>query len=170
MAHVTLYIPSLKTGAALKYPIIMKAPFDYTEFIQQYSVKDASEIAIGDIFQLTKQTLTIDTVGAKAINVYGIVLDTAHNKAILEANGSTVNKASQFASGDKVDVMPLLSGMVLSMKLIAAQDLQVGSKIVASATAGAVQLYSDTPAAILGVSVSDVKTGTGTDYVGVLVK
>ena len=164
------YLPSLKTGAGMGFPVIMKCPFDYTEFMMQMEVTTDDEIAIGDIALVAAGLLDISTDESAIISV--IVLDTTHNKAILEGHGLAVTKATQFKDGDKIDVVFLLRNMVVSMKCVTAQLLTIGSKVCASATAGAVKLNvtgTDPVDSVIGMAVTIQTSGTGTSYIGVLI-
>ena len=170
MAASQSYLASLKTGSGMNYPIVMKSPYCIEEYMIRVEVKDDDEIAIGDLIIVDANLLADAVGGAKATNVFAIVLDTNHNKAVLEGHGLTVNKTSQFKDGDFIDILPLLPGVIVSVKCEASSTVNPGTRLVSSDTAGAVQVYADTPAAILGMSVTQVTSGSGTSYIGMLVK
>lgn len=173
MSHVMNYIPSLKTGSSLDFPVVMKEPFDLTEFIVKMEIKDDDEIAIGDFATMDANQL-LDATGDQDVVVPVMVLDTVDNKAILEGHGLTVNKTSQFKDGDKIDVLILVPGVVLSVKLVASgTSAPYGSHLCTSGTAGQLKLLdvsaNDEPAADLGNIISEYESGTGLAYAPMLV-
>ena len=163
------YLPSLKTGAELKYPVIMKAPFDYTEYIFQFEVKTDDVIAIGDIAAVHLDDELIVSTSLSTVAV--IVLDTPRNKAILEGHGLTVSKTAGFKDGDKIDCLILIPGLILSMKIQPKADVILGQKLIANDTAGEVT-GGVTAGAVIGLALTrfDWTAETSTHYSAVLVK
>ena len=168
MAAVMTPLPAFNTGDAMGFPVVMKAPFDYGEYIMTLEVNNDDELAIGDLANVDGD-FKLNVTSAKGLTVFCVILDTIYNKSVLEGHGLTVNKTSQFKSGDKIDVLPLIPGTVLSLKVIASQALVPGSKVVSS-TVGSVQLYDDTPASIIGMAISKLADGNTSTRVGVLIK
>jgi len=176
-ASVYTYLPGFKTGSALSYPVVMKTGgLNVDDFIIQMEVKDSTELAIGDICMVATTTITIDATGAKDFGAIFVVLDTPRNKAILESHGLTVSKAVQFTTGDKIDVLILVPGMVLSLKYNdAAADLDIGDKIRADSAGQVTKLAAIAtdadPQCTIGVTLTAVDyTDEATDgYIAVLI-
>ena len=167
----TQTLKSLKTGSDLKYPVVMKSPFDLSMYTFRLEVQGATELAIGDICIFTAADV-LDASSAGAESARWIVLDTPWNKSILEKNGSTVNKTSQFAAGDKIDVLLLVPGMIISMKIEAKSDLVAGDSLICNDTAG--QLTNGvTAGAVIGISLTELNWTDVADelfYGAVLIK
>ena len=162
-------MPSLKTGSALKYPVVMKAPFDLTEFTFSREVKTDDVLAIGDIVAVDVNDLLI--VSTSVSTATFIVLDTPENKSILEGHGLTVSKTAAFKDGDVIDVLLLIPSLILSMKVETKADIILGQKLIANDTAG--ELTGGVIAgAVVGMSLtkSDWTDETTTEYMAVLVK
>ena len=163
------YKTSLKTGSSLKYPVVMKAPFDYTEYVLQFEIKTDDVIAIGDIAAVELSDLLIVSTSVATAAV--IVMDTAHNKSILEGHGLTVNKTSQFKDGDVIDCLLLVPGLILSMKVQPKADIIIGQKLIANDTAGELT-NGVTAGSVIGMALTrmDWTAETSTHYTAVLVK
>lgn len=161
----------LTTGSGLQYPVVMKAPFDITPFVDRFAIKDSAEIAIGDICILTAAGV-LDASSSAVATVPFIVLDTVWNKSILEGHGTTPSKSAKFTAGDKVDVLMLVPGLILSMKVEAKADVIVGTKLLANDTAG--QLTGGvTAGAVIGIALAELDWTDVDDemfYIPVLVK
>jgi len=175
MATVYTYLPGFKTGAGLGYPVVLKAGgLNIDDYILQMEVKDSTEIAIGDIVMVLTGNLTLDATVAKDFTAFAIVMDTNRNKAILESHAVTVSKTGQFTSGDKIDILLLVPGMVLSMKYDGVVACDIGDDIRAAAAGevavlAAIATDAD-PRAKLGMCLT-LGVGTGTaGYIAVMVK
>ena len=167
-----IYVPSLKTGAGLNYPVVMKAPYDYTEYIIQFEVKEATEIAMGDLAAVVLDTtLKIGATGASSAVCTVIVLDSPRNKALLEAAGTTVSKAAQFAAGDKVDCLLLIPGFILSVKG-AGVDISFGNKLITTNTNDGEVTPGVTAGAVVGYALTDKdwEDVATVEYIAMMVK
>jgi hypothetical protein len=171
------YISSaFTTGAGFEYPVVMRAGgLNIDDFKIVMEVKDDNEIAIGDLVMVESiSSIELEVTTDKALTAFAIVLDTNRNKATLEAAGLTPSKAVQFSDGDKIDILLLVPGMVLSMKCNPTVDILVGTK-VATAAGGRVDCLvassTDEPASKIGYSLTSVDyTDTATEsYIAVMV-
>jgi hypothetical protein len=116
MATTITHLKSFETGSDLKYPVIIKSMYPPELYIKQALIQDSSELAIGDLAILdTSGYLDAGTDAAVVKPV--IILDTVHNKAVLEGHGTTPSKAAQFTADDVVDYALLLPGMIVSVKI-----------------------------------------------------
>ena len=160
---------TLKTGSGLNYPVVMKAPFDYTEYIIQVEVKTDDVIAMGDLAAIELGGLLVVSTSTATVPV--IVLDTTYNKTILEGHGLTVSKTAAFKDGDKIDCLLLIPGLILSIQVEAGADVIIGQKLLADDTAG--QLTGGvTAGAVVGIALSELDWTDGTNvfYCAVLIK
>jgi hypothetical protein len=116
MATTITILHPYETGADLKYPVVIKGPPNIADYIIQGEIKDDSELAIGDLALIDTNQL-LDTPTDAMVYKPVIILDTTHNKAVLESHAVTVSKAATFFDGDKVDVLLLVPGLILSVKI-----------------------------------------------------
>lgn len=173
MASAQVYLKFLKTGSALTYPVIMNTGIDWSMYVDSVTVKDDNELAIGDII-IIDANREADATGDESVVVCAIILPTTDNKAILEGHGLTVSKTVQFLDGDQIDILYLVPGMILSMKVVASDSaLRIGSRVTSSGTAGQIKLLdvsaSDEPASQIGYSLAINSNGTGVAYVPIMV-
>ena len=158
----------LKSGSGTKYPVVWKCPYELSEIIQEFEVKDDDELAIGDLAKVVAGHL-LDITDDEQEEKPVIILDTEDNKAILEGHGLTANKSSQFKDGDLLDCMLLIPGTILSVKVEASSsNLAFGDGVVTAPTDGQVKLYdygTDDPACLLGRVLAIYTSGTGTAYI-----
>jgi len=173
MAAVVSYEQSFKTGAAIgKYPVVMKAPFSYQQFVKTYQVTTDDELAIGDLATVISGELDLPV--DKSLLTLVIILDSPHNQAILEHRGKTPSKTELFkAADDPIEVLILIPGFVLSVKLAASNLIALGSKLCTSADDGDTRLLAnsatDEPAAKIGMSLSVATSGAGIGYIAMMV-
>ena len=147
---VVITMETLNTGAGLNFPVVMKCPFDITPYIFRFEVAAGeTTLAIGSVCEMLTQTKTLakPTVGGTFVNY--IVLDTEYNKSVLEAAGTTVTKIATFAASVFLDVLLLVPGMILSMKIYAGADIEIGESLIADAEDGALSVGT-TAGAIIG--------------------
>ena len=153
-ATVVVTMETLITGAGLKYPVIMKCPFDYTPYIFRYQVAAGeTTLAIGSVCEMATQTKTLAKSTAAGTFVNYIVLDTEYNKSVLEAAGTTITKIATFAASVYLDVLLLVPGMILSMKISAGADIEIGESLIADAVDGALSVGT-TAGAVIGRSLN----------------
>ncbi len=176
MALTYSYLPGLKTGAGLGYPVVMRdGGLNVGDYVIQMEVKDSTELAIGDIIMAeSAASLELDATGDRAITAFAIVLDSVRNKSILEAAGTAVSKAAQFADGDKIDILLLVPGMILSVKCDGTTVVAVGSKMTCAAggtTDVMANSATDEPACLIGYSLTMAAgTATTAGYIALMVK
>jgi hypothetical protein len=128
MATTYSYLPGLATGSGLSHPVIMRAGgMNLDDYTFQLEIKDSAEIAIGDVIMIAGGL--VDATGASETGMLAVVLDSNRNKSILESHGLTVSKAVQFTDGDKIDVLLLVPGVILSLKCEGGVDMQPGDPI-----------------------------------------
>lgn len=172
---VTMQQKPYTTGAGMNYPVIIKALPNQHDYIFQAEVKDASEIAIGCLAQIITTTGTLDLCSGSSTIRPVIVLDTEHNKALIEAaNGATATKALFFAAGAKVDVSLLVPGMIVSVRvayagggeatLLWGDSLKVGATTVTGVEKDATDL-----ATRIGIALAEANPGNSLLYMPMLV-
>ena len=97
-------LPGLLTGIEMKYPVIMKSVYPPEMYTFQGVIQDSTELGMGDLAILdTSRYLDKGTDAATVRPV--IILDTVHNKAVLEGHAATIAKGetTQFSADDVVD-------------------------------------------------------------------
>ena len=168
MATVYTYLPGLVTGDALTYPIVMRAGgLNVDDYVMTLEVKDDEEFAIGDLVMVTTGTLLLDQTAAKDFTAFGVVYDSNRNFATMEKNGVTVSKTATtgFKDGDKIDILLLVPGMILSLDHDGTAAIDVGDDVRAAAggqCAALAAIATDVdPRAKIGTCLS-LGVGTGT--------
>ena len=105
-----------------------------------------------DVIQCTAATEESETVGV-------VILDTEHNRQLLaEYNSvgsykSLTRNTAKFEAAQRIDIAPLLAGMVLNLKLKASETPAMFTKIV-SAGSGAIKKHPDDLAVALNAAGS----------------
>lgn len=164
------------TGSTFKYPVIIKCPYDPAPYINQAAIKDSSELAIGDLAIINTDGLLDASTDANTVRPV-LILDTVHNKTLFKARGVTPTKLTQFATGEKVDYILLVPGMIVSLKVSYAQtdeaDLLYGYAVKCGHTPTHIELLAvsatDEPAAKIGVVLDDITVGNTLVYAPVLI-
>jgi len=179
MASVNTSYPTYKTGASMSYPIVMKSPYpDYRSLIVRVKVKTASELFIGAFCeQADSGTFNIvEKTSDKSLKVYGIVLDTLANKRQLEIDntGTTPTKLLFFAANSYVDILPLIPGFILSVRIAASNTIDEGNYVCSTATGDGRLLAGiatdvDQQAKIGRVIGNMDTSGTGVQYIAMVV-
>jgi hypothetical protein len=116
MATTITYLPGYETGSDLKFPVIIKSLYPPEIYQKQGIVQDSAELAIGDLAILDTSGYLDQATDAAVVRPV-IILDTVHNKAVLEGHGTTVTKLAQYTADDVVDYALLLPGMIVSVKV-----------------------------------------------------
>lgn len=181
MASVNYTDETYKTGASMSYPIVMKSPYaDWRSLLIRVQVKTAATVRIGSLVKVNAATTTkataqyVEITGAISTDVAGIIPDVLENKRQLEIDnsGAAPTKALKFAADSYIWMLPLIPGFVLSVELVASQAITMGSPLH-SANTGGVQLgittANDDVLAIKGRSMASIKTGTGVQWIPMVV-
>jgi hypothetical protein len=180
MASVFTEYDTYRTGASLSYPIVMKSPYaDWSSLIIRVKVKNASELFIGAFCEQADSGTwgVVEKTSDKSLKVLGIVLDTVANKKQLSTdnNGAAPNKTLFFAANSYIDILPLIPGFVLSVRIKASVSaLDEGEYICSTADSDGRKLAaiaSDVdPSARLGRNIGGMNTnGTGVQYTAMAV-
>lgn len=173
MAHAETFVRGLVTGAGMNYPVVMKCPFEWLDFVDRVQITTGGVATIDSLGYIA--SAKFENAADQSVVPSCIILDTVWNKALLESHGLAITKEdpSFFSANDWVDILYLVPGMVLSMKVLASTSaLAIGSKVT-SAAAGFIKLLdvsaNDEPAANIGYALTVITNGTGTGYVAVMV-
>lgn len=169
-----------RTGGSMSYPIVMKSPYrDWHDLIIRVKVKTASELFIGAFCEQadTGTAKIVEKTSDKSLKVFGIVLDTVANKKQLsiDNSGAAPTKLLFFAANSYIDILPLISGFILSVRFPASTTLDEGNKVCSNATGegrlmAAIATDVD-PAALIGRAIGGIITsGTGVQYCAVAVE
>lgn len=180
MASVLTSYPSYKTGSSMAYPIVMNSPYaDYSSLIIRVKVKTASELFIGAFCEQADSGTfgIVEKTTDKSLKVYGIVLDTLKNKAQLEKdnNGAACTKLLFFAANSYIDILPLIPGFIVSVRLKASTAAVDEGNYICSTADGDGRLMAAIatdvdPAARLGRAIGNMQTnGTGVQYIAMVI-
>ena len=168
MVSVATYLGPFKTSTALSSPIVIKdGGINWREYVFQLEITaGVTTLGMGHLGMITTTVLTAGVTVAKDFKTCFVVMDTAHNKTLLEAAGTTIAWGAVFAAGDKVDCLFLVPGMVLALFHDGVAALDIGEKVrVAAAglvaTMAAIATDAD-PRTQVGMSLTRLVGTTGT--------
>ena len=171
MATTITQLKPLETGADLKYPVIMKSVIPPEMYTFQGIIQDSTELAIGDLAILDTSGY-LDAATDAAVVMPVIILDTVHNKSVLEGHGTTPSKTAQFTADDVVDYALLIPGMIVSVKISYAgtdeADFLYGARLKIGHTPTQVEVSTLTHTKI-GYALSDAVVGNTQKYTAMVV-
>jgi len=162
MAHVKTERSRWATSRTDKTaPIIIEGPY---YLLSGFTATNTNTVAIGDLVVATANTVNQIAYCTDNTHPFGIVPDTVHNWAGIEANnpGVALTKELYFTNTVDIDVAMPIPGTIISVKIEAsASAYQFWSPLMAGTT-GAAILGDDTSHNI-GHSLVYNTNGTGTD-------
>jgi len=128
-----------------------------------FTATTTNHVAIGDLVDMTANTVNEIEYTTAGDHPFGLVLDTAHNWAELEVNnpGVALTKELYFNDTSLIDVGIPLPGTIVSVKIEATCGLQVWGPMKSGAT-GAGHVGAD-DAHQIGHSLVYNTSNTGTD-------
>ena len=167
-----------RTGSGMNYPVVMFSPFvNWESLCVRVKVKTVSELFIGGFCEQADSGTKgiVEKTGDKSLKVFGIIPDTIHNRRQIEIdNSAAATKALFFAANSYIDVLPLIPGIIVSVRIAASNVIDEGVYICSTANGdgrlmAAIATDVD-PAARLGRVVSGrVTSGTGTQYIAMAI-
>ena len=175
-----LYYPNFQGGLAMSNPIVHLCPYDVVKITLKMKVAAAGEIYIGALGECvdsgdTYADLSDLDVGT-ADNGLAMfqVLDTLDNIKQLKKDNSVyaATKLLYFSASSYVDVAILIPGMIIEVRLNAAEDLEVDPAMsLYGAALGGVMLANGTPTYLnrMGMALCSCAVSTADELIIMMV-
>ena len=168
---------SFITGAGMEFPVVMRCPYEDYEKLK-LTVEIATGVAtlkIGGLALIDDAKQLIACTGDDTVGVV-IILDTEHNKAIMRqgaAASTPITKELHFAAADYIDVLPMIPGTILSVKMDDSHNAPYGTHLKTFGTDGLVgdllASATDEPAADIGKLLCEFDAVATDSFVPMLV-
>ena len=133
--------------------------------MSDWTATTTNHVAVGDLVVVTANTVNELEYCADNGNPFGIIPDTKHNWAGIEANnaGSTLTKELYFTDTYDLDVAMPIPGTIISCKIEASSATEFGAPVMAGATGACAAGDDSSPN--FGKSLVYNTSGTGTDAI-----